>query len=123
VRHDRASRSSTNWAEKAGIFAAAFLLRWLLRREAGSPAALPAQRKRKRALVASPPPAADPALLLQIARVGSLINQVDRSANECLRNGSTLNLVQVLVVLLIIRHQSELLARPSLDIPTKETLQ
>ncbi len=105
-------------AETAGISDAAYL-RWLLRREAGSPAALPAPPKRKRVLVASPPPAADPALLLQIARVGNLLNQVARSANGCRKNGSTLDLVQVLAVLLIIQHESELLARP--HILPKET--
>ena len=108
------------FAEVAGISDAAYL-RWLLRREAGSPAALPTPPKRKRALAASPPPAADPALLLQIARVGNLIHQIARSANECRRNGSTLDLVQVLAVLLIIQHESESLARPSPGVPTKET--
>ena len=108
------------FAEVAGISDAAYL-RWLLRREAGSPAALPAPPKRKRALAASPPPAADPALLLQIARVGNLLNQVARSANESRKNGSTMDLVQVLAVLLIIQHESESLARPSLDISPKET--
>ena len=108
------------FSEAAGISDAAYL-RWLLRREAGSPAALPAPPKRKRALAASPPPAADPALLLQIARVGNLLNQVARSANECRRNGSALDMVQVLAVLLVIQHESELLARPSLHISPKET--
>jgi hypothetical protein len=108
------------FAEVAGISDAAYL-RWLLRREAGSPAALPVPPKRKRALTASPPPAADPALLLQIAKVGNLLNQVARSANECRKNGSTLDLVQVLAVLLIIQRESESLARPSLDIPPKGT--
>ena len=108
------------FAEVAGISDAAYL-RWLLRREAGSPAALPVPPKRKRALAVSPPPAADPALLLQIARVGNLLNQVARSANECRRNGSTLDLIQVLAVLLIIQHESESLARPSSRKPPKET--
>lgn len=108
------------FSEAACISDAAYL-RWLLRREAGSPAALPAPLKRKRALAVSPPPAADPALLLQIARVGNLLNQVARSANESRKNGSTMDLVQVLAVLLIIQHESESLARPSLDISPKET--
>ena len=108
------------FAETAGISDAAYL-RWLLRREAGSPAALPAPPKRKRALAASPPPAADPALLMQIARIGNLLNQVARSANESRKNGNTLDLVQVLAMLLIIQHESESLARPSLDISPKET--
>ena len=108
------------FAEKAGISDAAYL-RWLLWREAGSPAALTAPPKRRRALAASPAPAADPALLLQIARVGNLLNQVARSANECRKSGSTLDLVQVLAVLLIIQHESESLTRPSLDIAPKET--
>jgi len=108
------------FAKAAGISDAAYL-RWLLRREAGSPAALPAPPKRKRSLAASPPPAADPALLLQIARVGNLLNQIARSANECRKSGSALDLVQVLAVLLIIQHESELLARSSLDVSPKET--
>ena len=108
------------FAETAGISDAAYL-RWLLRREAGSPAVLPAPPKCKRALAALPPPAADPALLLQIAKIGNLLNQVARSAHESRKNGNTLDLVQVLAVLLIIQHESESLARPSLGVPTKET--
>ena len=108
------------FAEVAGISDAAYL-RWLLRREAGSPSALPTPPKRKRAVAASPPPAADPALLLQIARVGNLLNQVARSANESRKSGSILDLVQVLAVLLIIQHESESLARPSLDNAPRET--
>ena len=108
------------FSEAAGISDAAYL-RWLLRREAGSPAALPAPPKRKRTPAASPPPpAADPALLLQLAKVGNLLNQVARSANECRKNGSSLDLVQVLAVLLIIEYQSALLARPALPISPQE---
>ena len=110
------------FAELASISDAAYL-RWLLRREAGGPAALPAPPKRKRALAASPPPAADPALLLQIAKVGNLLNKIARSANECRRNGSAIDLVQVLTVLLIIQHETEALARPWLRMPAKETAQ
>lgn len=110
------------FAETTGISDAAYL-RWLLRREAGGPAALPAPAKRKRALAASPPPAADPALLLQIAKLGNLLNQIARNANECRRHGSAIDLVQVLAVLLIIQHQSEALARPLLCMPAKETAQ
>ena len=108
------------FAEVAGISDAAYL-RWLLRREAGSPAALPPPPKRRRALAASTPPAADPALLLQIARVGNLLNQIARSTNDSRKNGSTLDLVQVLAVLLIIQHESESLALSSLDVSPKET--
>ena len=107
------------FAETAGISDAAYL-RWLLRREAGSLDALPAPPKRKRTPVGSPPPAADPALLLQIAKVGNLLNQVARGTNECRRQGSTLDLVQVLAVLLVIQHQSELLVRPALPISPEE---
>ncbi len=108
------------FAEAADISDAAYL-RWLLRREAGSAAALPAPPKRKRRPEAlPPPPAADPALLLQLAKVGNLLNQVARSANECRKNGSSLDLVQVLAVLLIIEHQSASLARPALPISPKE---
>lgn len=107
------------FAETAGISDAAYL-RWMLRHEAGSLAALPAPPKRKRMPVGSPPPAADPALLLQVAKLGNQLSQIARSANECRRNGDTLDLVQVLAVLLIIQHQSELLTRPALLISPKE---
>ena len=110
------------FAKAAGISDAAYL-RWLLRREAGSAAALPVPPKRKRtpeALLS--PPTADPALLVQLAKVGNLLNQVARSANECRKNGSSLDLVQVLTVLLIIEHQSALLVRPALPISPKEII-
>lgn len=110
------------FAEMAGVSDAAYL-RGLLRREAGSLAAMPVPPKRKRAFVVSPPPVADPALLLQIARLGNLLNQIARSANECRRNGGTLDLVQVLAVLLIIQHQIELLTRPSPRTPPKDVAQ
>ena len=108
------------FAKAAGISDAAYL-RWLLRREAGSAAALPVPPKRKRTPEALPsPPTADPALLVQLAKVGNLLNQVARSANECRKNGSSLDLVQVLAVLLIIEYQSALLARPALPISPQE---
>jgi len=108
------------FAKAAGISDAAYL-RWLLRREAGSAAALPAPPKSKRTPAALPPPsAADPALLLQVAKVGNLLNQVARSANECRKSGSSLDLVQVLAVLLIIEHQSASLARPAVPISPQE---
>lgn len=108
------------FAEGAGISDAAYL-RWLLRREAGSAADLPAPPKRKRKPEAlPPPPSADPALLMQLAKVGNLLNQVARSANECRKSGSSLDLVQVLAVLLIIEHQSASLARPAVPISSKE---
>ena len=108
------------FSETAGISDAAYL-RWLLRREAGSAAALPVPPKRKRTPEAlPPPPAADPTLLLQLAKVGNLLNQVARSANECRKSGSSFDLVQVLAVLLIIEHQSASLARPALPISPQE---
>lgn len=107
------------FAEVAGISDAAYL-RWLLRREAGSFAGLPAPRKRKRLPTGSTPPGADPALLLQIAKFGNLLNQIARSTNACRRNGSTLDVVQVLAVLLIVQRHIELLAQPTLSVSPKD---
>ena len=107
------------FAEAAGISDAAYL-RWLLRREAGSFADMPAPRKRKRLTAGSTPPAADPALLLQIAKLGNLLSQIARNTNACRRNCSTLDLVQVLAVLLIVQRHIELLAQPTLSVSPKD---
>lgn len=109
------------FADVAGISDAAYL-RGLIQREAGSFADLPSPRKRKHKH--SPkgfgPPAADPALLLQIAKLGNLLNQIARSTNACRRNGSTLDVVQVLAVLLIVQRHIELLAQPAMSISPKD---
>ncbi len=111
------------FADVAGISDAAYL-RGLIQREAGSLADLPSPRKRrhkhKHSPTGSAPPAADPALLLQIAKLGNLLNQIARSANACRRNGSTLDLVQILAVLLIVQRQIELLAQTSPSVPLKD---
>ena len=107
------------FAEVAGISDAAYL-RWLLRREAGSFAGLPAPLKRKRLPAGSTPPAEDPALLLQIAKFGNLLNQIARSTNACRRNGSTLDLVQILAVLLVVQQRIELLAQPAPSVSPKD---
>ena len=107
------------FSRMAGTSDAAYL-RWLLQREAGRSPVLPVPPKRKPALVSLMHVAADPILLLQIARLGNLLNQIARAANECRLNGSTLDLIQLLALLLIIQNQSELLASPAVPISPSE---